>query len=55
MLNRREKMARMMERKMERKMENVNRMRIYKFALSIGYLVFPSDIMYFGAIISILT
>ena len=29
MLNRREKMARMMERKME----NVNRMRIYKFAL----------------------
>lgn len=30
MLNRREKMERMMERKME----NVNRMRIYKFALS---------------------
>ena len=29
MLNRREKM----ERRMERKMENVNRMRIYKFAL----------------------
>ncbi len=30
MLNRREKMA----RRMERKMENVNRVRIYKFALS---------------------
>ena len=30
MLKRREKMARMMERKME----NVNRVRIYKFALS---------------------
>ena len=29
MLNRREKMERMMERRME----NVNRMRIYKFAL----------------------